>query len=473
MTNINDTDGPPRNSEQIVGTPGSTGRQRVSQALENVASFLKGRQFPGTVRVSGLPRAPEVHLQNLSEMSEMAVSADLSKTEGHEIQGEQCNTSLVTETCSKCLDQADVANIASLRSSQRTSLAEAEADSPTVSSPLEPSHGNCLSSARTTKLRKVIAAPTVNLRDLSELVWGGCPPELRPTCWRLLLGYVPPNASLRAGVLSRKRQEYQDWVQQHYDMDDADRSEDETRILHQIRIDLPRTAPGVSFFHKPEIQRSLERILYVRAIRNPGTAYVQGMNDLVTPFIAVFLTEVFPGNMQDWDICSLELNEFYDVEADCYWCLSKVLDSIQDHYTFAQPGIQILCFKLSELVRRVDQPVHTHMKSQEIEFLHFTFRWVNCLLLREIPFLLGPRLWDTYLAEGENFQEFLLYTNAAFLLNWSEELKSMDFQEMITFLQNLPTNDWGIQELEMVLSRAHMWRIMFGRAPNHLVSDGG
>ena len=31
-------------------------------------------------------------------------------------------------------------------------------------------------------------------------------------------------------------------------------------------------------------RRSLERILYVRAIRNPATSYVQGMNDLVTPF---------------------------------------------------------------------------------------------------------------------------------------------------------------------------------------------
>ena len=34
------------------------------------------------------------------------------------------------------------------------------------------------------------------------------------------------------------------------------------------------------------------------------------------------------------------------VEADAYWCLSKLLDSIQDHYTFAQPGIQRMVFKL-------------------------------------------------------------------------------------------------------------------------------
>ena len=27
-------------------------------------------------------------------------------------------------------------------------------------------------------------------------------------------------------------------------------------------------------------------------------------------------------------------------QADVYWCFSKLLDNIQDHYTFSQPGLQ-------------------------------------------------------------------------------------------------------------------------------------
>lgn len=38
-------------------------------------------------------------------------------------------------------------------------------------------------------------------------------------------------------------------------------------------------------------------------------------------------------------------------EADAYWCLCKLLDGIQDHYTHAQPGIQRTVFRLKELVR--------------------------------------------------------------------------------------------------------------------------
>ena len=39
-------------------------------------------------------------------------------------------------------------------------------------------------------------------------------------------------------------------------------------------------------------------------------------------------------------------------EADSYWCLCKLLDGIQDHYTYAQPGIQRTVFRLKELVRQ-------------------------------------------------------------------------------------------------------------------------
>ena len=139
-----------------------------------------------------------------------------------------------------------------------------------------------LHSARDKKFERVLAEPIVNLKELVELVWSGCPVERRPICWKLMLGYIPPNADRREEVLGRKRHEYNNWVQQHYEIDDAERSEDELAILHQIQIDVPRTAAVVHLFHKPEIQRSLTRILYIRAIRNPGTSYVQGMNDLVT-----------------------------------------------------------------------------------------------------------------------------------------------------------------------------------------------
>jgi hypothetical protein len=39
--------------------------------------------------------------------------------------------------------------------------------------------------------------------------------------------------------------------------------------------------------------------------RHPASGYVQGMNDLVTPFVAVFLSELLPGQIQNWTTDSL------------------------------------------------------------------------------------------------------------------------------------------------------------------------
>ena len=91
-----------------------------------------------------------------------------------------------------------------------------------------------------------------------------------------------------------------------------------------------------------------------RAIRHPASGYVQGINDLVTPFLVVFLSEHLQGSIDNWSALDLSKDTIANIEADCYWCLSKMLDSMQDHYTFAQPGIQRLVFKLKELVQRID-----------------------------------------------------------------------------------------------------------------------
>ena len=44
------------------------------------------------------------------------------------------------------------------------------------------------------------------------------------------------------------------------------------------------------------------------------------------------------------------------------------------------------------------------------------------------------------------------------LLNcsWSSQLQTLEFQELIMFLQRPPTSGWGEKDIELVLSRAYM-----------------
>jgi len=44
-------------------------------------------------------------------------------------------------------------------------------------------------------------AQVVDLEALRELAWSGIPAELRPGCWQLLLGYLPPNRERRCARL--------------------------------------------------------------------------------------------------------------------------------------------------------------------------------------------------------------------------------------------------------------------------------
>lgn len=53
-------------------------------------------------------------------------------------------------------------------------------------------------------------------------------------------------------------------------------------------------SPLIALFQQKTVQEMFERILFIWAIRHPASGYVQGINDLVTPFYVVFLQEVIP-----------------------------------------------------------------------------------------------------------------------------------------------------------------------------------
>jgi len=59
-------------------------------------------------------------------------------------------------------------------------------------------------------------------------------------------------------------------------------------------------------------------------------------------------------DVADCDLETLAASDVKKLEADCFWCFSKLLDGIQDNYTFAQPGIQKRVNSLKELVSRID-----------------------------------------------------------------------------------------------------------------------
>ena len=286
----------------------------------------------------------------------------------------------------------------------------------------------------------------------------------------MLLGYLPLNRERQAESLARKKAEYQQFVDQFCGprAAGAGMSDAEQTVLRQVLYDAKRTNPEVPLFHTDFVQRSLERVLFVYAQRHFATGYVQGINDLATPLYAVFLSPWADLGCTSLD--HVDPRALLDVEADVYWCLARLVEGIQDHYTPSQPGIQKMIHRLRELVHRIDEPLVVHLEAAGAEFHTFAFRWMNCLLLRELPLRLMIRLWDTYIAEARNsiadgFNAFHVFVCAQLLLKFSARLKQMKFEELTQFLKALPTRDWTVADVEELLSQAYVYRVSFEGSP--------
>lgn len=380
---------------------------------------------------------------------------------------------------------------------------------------------------------------TVNLRDLRKLSWNGIPPELRASVWQLLVGYLPANKLRQASILQRKRSDYLEGLKNAsaqilfkddnvisatsssasvsgsvsgVDSSNRENSVNKDKVLyHQIKIDVKRTNPSMPLYSRAATQTSLKKVLYLWAVRHPASGYVQGINDLCTPFYQIFLGNYIwqvqrksvsgagagddlalfiPGlldesdeeeqkllldpnlmtyNAENFDTSLLSDRATAIIEADTYWCLSRLLENITDNYIHEQPGILRQVSDLRNLILKIDPELLLHFEAEGVEFIQFLFRWMNCLLMREVSVALIIRMWDTYLSETPlGFNLFHVYVCAAFLIKFSAELKEKDFQDILLFLQSPPTTNWTEKDIEVMLSEAFIWQSLYVNAGAHL-----
>lgn len=384
---------------------------------------------------------------------------------------------------------------------------------------------------RYAKFSKILSGESnINIQDLRKLAWNGIPNEMRALSWQILLGYLPTNKSRQISTLKRKRQEYIEGLEMLNSLisfDDTSPSNNSSlsissvsstnsaskdrQLYHQIKIDVKRTNPTIKLYGYPETQKALRKVLFLWAVRHPASGYVQGINDLCTPFFQIFLDNYIwqlqrihslknsaleedylfiPGlldskdelekglledsNLMNYTAQNINTNKISQrvmsiIEADTYWCLSRLLETITDNYIHEQPGILRQVQELRILISKIDMELLRHLDKEGVEFIQFAFRWMNCLLMRELPMDHIIRMWDTYLSETPlGFNNFHVYVCAAFLIKFSDELKNMDFQDIILFLQNPPTSKWTEKDIELMLSEAFIWQSLYKNASAHL-----
>ncbi|KAF8394064.1 hypothetical protein HHK36_020267 [Tetracentron sinense] len=184
-----------------------------------------------------------------------------------------------------------------------------------------------------------LSKKVINMRELRRLASQGIPEGagIRPTVWKLLLGYLPSDGELWSSELAKKRSQYKHFKEEllvnpsditmRLDKStclEKDKSKCEgsgllsrseithgehplslgktsiwnqffqdTEIIEQIDRDVKRTHPDMPFFSEDSSfaksnQEALRNILIVFAKLNPGIKYVQGMNEVLAPLFYVF-----------------------------------------------------------------------------------------------------------------------------------------------------------------------------------------
>lgn len=208
-------------------------------------------------------------------------------------------------------------------------------------------------------------------------------------------------------------------------------------LLDEIRKDVVRTHPDLTFFLEPEDnlgQRryaAVERVLFVWAKLNKGVRYVQGMNEIVATLYFVLAND----SNEEW-AC--------EAEADTYFLFNTLMVEMRDIFVpdldHADTGIQGRISNMIALLSLHDPEVRCHLDDCGIDGSFYSIRWLTTLLSREFILPDTIRLWDSMFASTHK-DNFMRYVCVTMVMLMREELLKSDFGTCLRLLQAFPPTD--------------------------------
>ncbi|XP_077974526.1 TBC1 domain family member 13-like [Styela clava] len=185
----------------------------------------------------------------------------------------------------------------------------------------------------------------------------------------------------------------------------------------------------------------VERILFIYAKLNPGTGYVQGMNEIIGPLFYTFASD--PN--KDWA---------EHAECDTFFCFTNLMSEIRDNFIktldHSMTGIGGTMDKVSNLVKTCDPKVWLRLDSQSIREEFYLFRWITLLLSQEFSLPDTIRLWDSLFSDPLRF-DLLVAVCGGMIILLRDQLLTGDFSSNMKMLQNFPDS----VEMEVIIAKAH------------------
>ena len=209
----------------------------------------------------------------------------------------------------------------------------------------------------------------------------------------------------------------------------------------------------------------LTRMLYVWHMRHPASGYVQGMCDLLNPFLIVFLSEYLPlcPQKMEFEVSAKTLDKevLLSIEADMYWCSCKMLEYVISNYIAGFGGLHEAYSQVQELLHKIDEELYHHLVKEKLDLFSFSFKNISTMLLRMFNPLVGVRLFDTYIAYESDYPSLMIFLLIAILEKFATKLLQLRSDELMTFIQKLPTKEWDEEQLEVVIAEAYVYKKLF------------
>ena len=302
------------------------------------------------------------------------------------------------------------------------------------------------------------------IRRLSSLGLDSHPPEDRAIAWLCLLGIYPKNPTDWPSSRAEYLESYQGFLielgvsswhtrniphQPPLDFYGVASSQ----VMAQIHVDIWRTGHTIFFLPPSPIEgdgyqpdpddavmaqfaghiRRLERILYVFANVNKGWGYMQGFNELVTPFYYVFLKALPIFN-----------NDMLLLEALTFQAFQTLLNEtgLHEFYT-TQDNSSIIMHRLDDFNRLLCKhmpDVAKKLNELNIHPLTYSFRWFNLLFSQEHELPDVIPIWDDLFAHFENLMDFVFYIALGHISQVTHLLDKANYAMVLSTLQNLPPN---------------------------------
>lgn len=213
---------------------------------------------------------------------------------------------------------------------------------------------------------------------------------------------------------------------------------DENKMIKQIKTDIRRleyyACEGDSF-----LQNTFILILLLVAERNPLVGYIQGMADLLQPFMML-----------------------YSDIAIIYMAYSRFIDTICENLVESQTCIYVQIEKIEHILSLVEPDLYKHLDSINLMFYNFVFRWLSCFFFREFPLPMYLKILDTYFS-ASFYKKFPIYLSVAILSFFKNSILGKDFADALIFIQNCKKM-WNDEDLEILFSKVFVYNEIFSES---------